>query len=47
MTPHAAWYTLEAMSDVQRVAAEQVSLVLRGKTPTRCVNLEAVQNYHK
>ena len=47
MTPHAAWYTLEAMSDVQRVAAEQVSLVLRGETPTRCVNLEAVQNYHK
>ena len=45
MTPHAAWYTVEAMGDVQRVAAEQVALVLTGQKPTRCVNYEEANKY--
>lgn len=47
LSPHAAWYTLEAMKDVQRVAAEQVALVLTGREPTRCVNYEAANKYRK
>lgn len=40
LTPHAAWYTVDAMQELQRVAAQQVALVLTGQTPTRCVNYE-------
>ncbi len=43
LTPHVAWYTHEAVVSVQRVAAEQVALVLTGKKPTRCVNLDVIQ----
>ena len=47
LTPHAAWYTTDAMKSVQRVAAEQVALVLTGKEPTRCVNYEAAKKNRK
>lgn len=47
LSPHAAWYTVEAMRDVQRVAAEQVALVLTGREPTRCVNYEEAAKYRK
>jgi len=40
LTPHAAWYTTDAMKSVQGVAAQQVALVLTGREPTRCVNYE-------
>ncbi|MCI2056133.1 MAG: C-terminal binding protein [Oscillibacter sp.] len=43
LTPHVAWYTMEAIANVQKVAAEQVALVLSGKQPTLCVNLDAVE----
>ena len=47
LTPHAAWYTVDAMREVQGVAAQQVALVLTGREPTRCVNYEAVRKYRK
>ena len=34
-TPHSAWYTEEAMKDLQRLLAEDVARVLGGETP-RC-----------
>lgn len=47
LTPHAAWYTVDAMREVQRVAAQQVALVLTGREPTRCVNYEEAKRYRK
>jgi D-3-phosphoglycerate dehydrogenase len=35
MTPHSAWYSEEAMRDLQRLLAEDVLRVLRGESP-RC-----------
>jgi D-3-phosphoglycerate dehydrogenase len=35
MTPHAAWYSEEAMHDLKRLLAEDVLRVLQGKPP-RC-----------
>jgi phosphoglycerate dehydrogenase-like enzyme len=35
MTPHSAWYSEEAMRDLQRLLAEDVLRVLRGEAP-RC-----------
>jgi D-3-phosphoglycerate dehydrogenase len=35
MTPHAAWYSEEAMHDLKRLLAEDVLRVLRGEAP-RC-----------
>jgi len=34
-TPHSAWYTEEAMKDLQRLLAEDVARVLGGEAP-RC-----------
>lgn len=47
LSPHAAWYTTDAMRDLQRVSAEQVALVLKGQEPTRCVNYEEANKYRK
>lgn len=47
LTPHAAWYTLDAMKSVQGVAAQQVALVLTRQEPTRCVNYEEARKYRK
>lgn len=47
ITPHTAWYTTDAMREVQAVAAQQVALVLTGREPTRCVNYEQVKKYKK
>lgn len=47
VTPHAAWYTMDAMKEVQGVAAQQMALVLTGQVPTRCVNYEAVKSFKK
>jgi hypothetical protein len=35
VTPHSAWYTEEAMADLQRLLAEDVARVLAGQ-PARC-----------
>jgi hypothetical protein len=35
VTPHSAWYTEEAMKDLQRLLAEDVLRVLEGAAP-RC-----------
>lgn len=47
LTPHAAWYTVDAMQELQRVAAQQVALVLTGQTPTRCVNYEEAKKHRR
>jgi phosphoglycerate dehydrogenase-like enzyme len=35
VTPHSAWYTEEAMRDLQRLLAEDIARVLAGESP-RC-----------
>ena len=42
ITPHAAFYSEEAMAEQQRKAAEQVAMALKGETPTFAVNAEAL-----
>jgi D-3-phosphoglycerate dehydrogenase len=42
VTPHAAFYSEEAMVEQQRKAAEQVVLALRGETPPYAVNARAL-----
>lgn len=37
-TPHCAWYSLRAIDNVQRKAAEEVANVLLGNEPWNCVN---------
>lgn len=38
ITPHAAWYSVEAVTELQRTAAEEVARVLRGERPLSMVN---------
>lgn len=38
VTPHAAWYSEEARSDLKRRAAEEAVRVLGGERPRHCVN---------
>jgi D-3-phosphoglycerate dehydrogenase len=38
LTDHAAWYSEEAIADLQRKAAEEVARVLRGEAPLHRVN---------
>ncbi|MCU0984693.1 MAG: C-terminal binding protein [Acetobacteraceae bacterium] len=38
LTDHAAWYSEEAIADLQRKAAEEVARVLRGEAPLHQVN---------
>jgi D-3-phosphoglycerate dehydrogenase len=40
ITPHAAWYSVEALAELQRTAAEEVARVLRGERPLSMVNPE-------
>jgi D-3-phosphoglycerate dehydrogenase len=40
ITPHAAWYSVEAVAELQRTAAEEVARVLRGERPLSMVNPE-------
>lgn len=40
-TPHCAWYSLRAIDNVQRKAAEEVVNVLLGNEPWNCVNRKA------
>ena len=47
LSPHAAWYTVDAMRELQTVTAQQAALVLTGKEPTRCVNYEEVKKNRK
>ena len=47
LSPHAAWYTVDAMRELQSVTAQQAALVLTGQEPTRCVNYEEVKKYRK
>jgi D-3-phosphoglycerate dehydrogenase len=41
VTPHAAWYSEEARTDLKRRVAEEAVRVLRGDRPLHCVNPEA------
>ena len=41
-TPHAAWYTTDAMKELTWCTAQQAALILTGQAPTHCVNYEAV-----
>lgn len=41
-TPHCAWYSLRAIDNVQRKAAEEVANVLLGNEPWNCVNRKAL-----
>ena len=47
LTPHAAWYTVDAMRELQSMTAKQVALVLTGQEPTRCVNYEEAKKNRK
>lgn len=38
LSPHAAWYSLEAVRDLRTKAAEEVARVLRGEAPLHAVN---------
>ncbi len=40
ITPHMAWYSEEAGSDLQRMTAEEAVRVLKEKPPLSCVNLD-------
>lgn len=42
VTPHVAWYSEDALHDLQRLAAEQARRVLAGETPQGVVNLRAM-----
>lgn len=42
VTPHAAFYSEESMSEQQRKAAEQVAVALRGEMPPYAVNANAL-----
>ncbi len=42
-TPHCAWYSLRAIDNVQRKAAEEVANVLLGNEPFNCVNRKALK----
>jgi D-3-phosphoglycerate dehydrogenase / 2-oxoglutarate reductase len=41
LTPHAAWYSLEAVQDLRTKAAEEVARVLRGEAPLHAANTPA------
>jgi D-3-phosphoglycerate dehydrogenase / 2-oxoglutarate reductase len=41
VTPHAAWYSLEAVGDLRTKAAEEVARVLRDESPLHAVNAPA------
>ncbi len=43
VTPHVAWYSEEAVLDLERIVAGQTAEMLRGKTPTNLVNRELAQ----
>jgi D-3-phosphoglycerate dehydrogenase len=43
ITPHVAFYSEDALADVQRGAAEHVAQVLRKETPSNIVNPEVMQ----
>ncbi len=43
LTPHMAFYSIEAQAELQRRAAEEVARALRGEAPDRPVNPEVLQ----
>lgn len=45
-TPHCAWYSIEAITSLQRKTAEEVVNVLAGNAPFNCVNRKELQNKH-
>jgi D-3-phosphoglycerate dehydrogenase len=44
MTPHSAWFSDAAIPELQKRAAEQVALVLRGERPTSLLNPEVLES---
>lgn len=47
VTPHVAWYSEDALRDLQRLAAEQARRVLTGETPQGVVNPRAMSGTQK
>ena len=43
LTDHCGWYTEESQGELQRTAAKNVTLVLKGKNPLYCVNPEVLK----
>ncbi|MGB9867964.1 MAG: C-terminal binding protein [Bacillota bacterium] len=43
LTPHVAWYSEQAISELQRKAAEEVARVLKGELPKHLVNPEVLR----
>jgi len=43
VTPHSAWFSNKAIPELQRRAAEQVAMALRGERPTGLLNPEVLQ----
>lgn len=48
VTPHSAWYSEQSLTDLQRIASENVLAALRGEVPPNLINREALQekNFH-
>ncbi len=44
LTPHVAWYSESAVSDLQRLAAEEVCAVLSGRRPQRLCNPRVLES---
>ena len=40
LTPHSAWYSIDALKNLQRLAAEEVKRVLKGEEPKSLINPE-------
>ncbi len=40
LTPHSAWYSIDALKNLQRLAAEEVKRVLKGEYPKSLINSE-------
>lgn len=45
LTPHTAWYSEEALTELQTKAAEDIAHVLRGEMPRYPINPEVLENH--
>ena len=44
ITPHSAWYSEEALANLQRLAVEEVARVLKGERPKSLINPEVLSD---
>lgn len=47
ITPHMAWYSNESLSEIQRMAAEEIARVLGGEIPINLVNKDVLKRSKK